>query len=69
MKTNLKELREVFANNKPNKNNISHFLYKCHIFGEPNPFLSPSLDRNFRVLHATKIGVFTMKSHHFQMMI
>ena len=69
MKMNLKELREVFSHNKPMNNKVSHFSYRFHIFGEPNPSLSPSLDRNFKVLQATEIGVFTMTNHHFQIMI
>ena len=53
MKMNLKELREVLAHNKPKKNNLSQFSYTCHIFGEPNPSLSPSFQQYGPIFVAT----------------
>ena len=51
MKTNLKNMREVFSQNKPIYKNLFRFIHKCHKFEGPNPSLSPSFQqfgKNFR---------------------
>ena len=45
MKMNFKQLREIFAHNKPIYKNLFHFIHRCHIFEGPNPSLNPSFQQ------------------------
>ena len=35
-----------FSHNKPFYNNLFQFIHRCHIFGEPNPSLSPCFQQS-----------------------
>ena len=45
MKTIFKKRRDFFSHNKPIYKNLFQFIHRCHIFGEPNPSLSPNFQQ------------------------
>ena len=69
MKMKIKCLRAFFSHNKTMYKNLSQ-VSKIYLYlRDIGLSLSPNLDLNFMVLQATEINIFTMKGHHFQMMI